>query len=327
MATLSNQQHEQQQMLMVLLLQGYQTTEEKAQKKNNVKARSMLLMALPNEHQLTFNQYKDAKTLFDAVQTRFGGNDATRKTQKTLLKQIQLAILGENISQEDLNLNFLRSLPSEWNTHVVVWRNKSNLDTMSIDDLYNNFKIVEQEVLLLLKRRPKRRIITTNSLVSTADSPDSTANLSDATVYVFLANQPNGSQLVHEDLKQIHEDELEEIDLKWQLTLQSMRARRYFQRTSKKITINGSDTARYDKSKVECFNCHKMRYFARECRGPRNQDNRNRNQDTSRRTINVEETSSKAMVAINGASFDWSFMEDEEVPTNMVLMAFSYKCV
>ncbi|GJZ82103.1 hypothetical protein Tco_0647097, partial [Tanacetum coccineum] len=118
------------------------TTEEKVQKKNDMKARSMLLMALPNEHLMTFNQYKDAKTLFAAIQTRFGGNEATKKT---LLKQIQLAILGENISQEDLNLKFLRSLPSEWNTHVVVWRNKPDLDTMSFDDLYNNFKIVEQE--------------------------------------------------------------------------------------------------------------------------------------------------------------------------------------
>nr|GEW43462.1 retrovirus-related Pol polyprotein from transposon TNT 1-94 [Tanacetum cinerariifolium] len=57
-----------------------------------------------------------------------------------------MAILDENISQKDLNLKFLRSLPSEWNTHVVVWRNKPDLDTMSFDDLYNNFKIVEQEV-------------------------------------------------------------------------------------------------------------------------------------------------------------------------------------
>ncbi|GKA01799.1 hypothetical protein Tco_0674464 [Tanacetum coccineum] len=105
-----------------LMILGPVTTEEKAQKKNDVKARSMLLMGLPNEHQLTFNQYKDAKTLFDDIQTRFGGNDATRKTQKTLLKQMyenfnapstesldsifnrlqkivsQLAILGENIS-------------------------------------------------------------------------------------------------------------------------------------------------------------------------------------------------------------------------------------
>ncbi|GKA32395.1 hypothetical protein Tco_0718762 [Tanacetum coccineum] len=70
------------------MIPGPVTTEEKAQKKNDVKARSMLLMALPNEHQLPFNQYRDAKTLFDAIQTRFGGNDATRKTQKTLLKQM-----------------------------------------------------------------------------------------------------------------------------------------------------------------------------------------------------------------------------------------------
>ncbi|GJW69875.1 hypothetical protein Tco_0126792 [Tanacetum coccineum] len=318
-------------------------TEEKTQKKNGVKATSILLMALLNEHQLTFNQYKDAKTLFDAIQTRFGGNDATRKTQKTLLKQMyenfnalstesldsifnrlqkivsQLAILGENISQEDLNLNFLRSLPSVWNTHVVVWRNKSDLDTMSIDDLYNNFKIVEQEVKRTVTSSSNSnsssqnmafvsspnstnevntsnvQVSTANSPVGTADTPDSTANLSDATVYAFLANQPNGSQLVHEDLEQIHKDDLEEMDLKWQLALLSMRARRYFQRTGKEITINGSDTAGYDK---------------------------NKNQDSSRKTVNVEETSSKAMVAIDGAGFDWSFMEDEEVPTNMALMAF-----
>ncbi|GKF41719.1 ribonuclease H-like domain-containing protein, partial [Tanacetum coccineum] len=225
---------------------------------------------------MTFNQYKDAKTLFAAIQTR--------------LQNIvsQLAILGENISQEDLNLIVLRSLPSEWNTHVVVWRNKPDLDTMSFDDLYNNFKIVEQEVkgtassssrnLVFVSSPSNTNEVNTNYGVSTANT-----QVSPASTQVSTAST--------QDLKQIHEDDIEEIDLKWQLALLSMRTRRVFQKTGRKITINESDTGRYDESKVECFNCHKMGHFARERIGPRNQDSRNRNQDSSRRTVNMEETS------------------------------------
>ncbi|GJV54909.1 ribonuclease H-like domain-containing protein [Tanacetum coccineum] len=268
-----------------ILKQGPVTTKEKAQKKNDVKARSMLLMALPNEHQLTFNQYKDAKTLFDAIQTRFGGNDATRKTQKTILKQM----------------------------------NKSDLDTLSIDDLYNNFKIIKQEVKRTVTSSSNSNSSSQNMAI--VSSPNSTNEVNTANFQVSTANSPISTTDTPASTANLND--LEEIDLKWQLTLLSMRARRYFQRTGKKITINGSDTARYDKSKVECFNCHKMRHFARECRGLKNQDDMNKNQDSSRRTVNVEETSSKAMVAIDGDGFDWSFMADEEVPTNIALMAFS----
>ncbi|GJY49994.1 hypothetical protein Tco_0439950 [Tanacetum coccineum] len=146
------------------------TAEEKICKKNDVKARSLLLMALPNEHQLTFDQYVDAQSMFAAIKARFGGNEATKKTQKAMLKQqyenfnasssesldsifnrlqklvSRLAILGVVTPPEDLNVKFLRSLPSEWDTHVVVWMNKPDFDTMGLDDLYNNFKIVEQKV-------------------------------------------------------------------------------------------------------------------------------------------------------------------------------------
>ncbi|GJV47815.1 hypothetical protein Tco_1438027 [Tanacetum coccineum] len=81
-----------------------------------------------------------------AVEKRFKGNVATKKTQRNLLKHHQLEIHGESISQEDVNQKFLRSLSPKWNTHAIVWRNKSEIDTLSLDDLYNNLKICEPEV-------------------------------------------------------------------------------------------------------------------------------------------------------------------------------------
>nr|GEV05721.1 hypothetical protein [Tanacetum cinerariifolium] len=144
--------------------------EQRLAKKNELKARGTLLMALLDKHQLKFNIYKDAKSLIEAIEKRFGGNKETKKVQKTLHKQqyenfsgtssesldqihdrlqkliSQLEILGETISQEDVNLKFLRSLPSEWKTHILIWRNKADLAEQSLDDLFNNFKIYEAEV-------------------------------------------------------------------------------------------------------------------------------------------------------------------------------------
>nr|GEV42146.1 hypothetical protein [Tanacetum cinerariifolium] len=146
------------------------TVEQWLGRKNELKARHTLLMALPDKHQLKLNIHKDAKTLMEVIEKRFGENKDTKKVQKTLLKQqyenfigsnsenldqihdrlqkliSQLEILGESLSQEDINLKFLRILPTEWRTYTLIWRNKTDLEEQSLDDLFNSLKIYEAEI-------------------------------------------------------------------------------------------------------------------------------------------------------------------------------------
>ncbi|GJR47854.1 hypothetical protein Tco_1315957 [Tanacetum coccineum] len=205
------------------------TAKEKTNKKNDVKARSLLLMALPNKHQFTFSQYPDAKTMFTANKIQFGESldSIFNRLQKIVSR---LAILGVVISQEELNSKFLSSLPPEWNTHVVVWINKPKIETLSIDDLYNNFKIVEQKVKKSVgasssaqnlafmtapstsstnhvnTTMPAYEVSTASPDVNTASPQVKTASFSDNDVYTFMVENPNGSNLLQQDLEQIHEE-------------------------------------------------------------------------------------------------------------------------
>nr|GEV34856.1 ribonuclease H-like domain-containing protein [Tanacetum cinerariifolium] len=142
----------------------------------------------------------------------------------------QLELLEEKLSQEDVNQKLLRILSLEWNTYVVVWRNKADLDTMSIDDLYNNLKVYEAEVKGMSR------------------SSSSTQN----------------------------------------------------KNTRRKLTVNDNETIGFDKSKVECYNFHKRGHFAKECKAPRNQDNKHK--ESSRRSVPVETSTSTALVSCDGLS-------------------------
>ncbi|GKD03601.1 hypothetical protein Tco_1178575 [Tanacetum coccineum] len=141
-----------------------------------------------------------------------------------------LEIHGESISQEDVNQKFLRSLSPKWNTHTIVWRNKPDIDTLSLDDFYNNMKIYEPKVKGTSSSSTNIKNVafvssnstsSTNGAVNTAHGAttartqatvvNSTTidNLSDVVICTFFAIQPNNPQLDNEDLQQIHPDDLE----------------------------------------------------------------------------------------------------------------------
>nr|GEV82959.1 hypothetical protein [Tanacetum cinerariifolium] len=258
------------------------TAEQSLAKKNELKAQGTLLMALPDKHQLKFNIHKDAKSLM---------KDFEKRLQKLIS---QLEILCKSLSQEDINLKFLRSLPIDWRTHTLIWRNKTDLEDQSLDDITN------ESVSAVTS------ISAASTKVSVFALPN-VDNLSDAVIYSFFASQSNSLQLDNDDLKQIDGDDLEEMDLKWQMAMLTIRARRFLQMNGRNLGANGTTSIGFDMSKVECYNCHGRGYFARKCRSPKD----TKNKDTQRRNVPAdEEPTNYALMAFTSSS---SSSSDNEV--------------
>nr|GEX87849.1 hypothetical protein [Tanacetum cinerariifolium] len=219
----------------------------------------------------------------------------------------QLEIHGVSLSQEDVNLKFLQSLPSEWKTHTLIWRNKADLEEHSLDDLFNSLKIYEAEVKHSSSTgNPTQNLafVSSSNNDSTTDSVSAATSvsavcaklhvsshpnmdsLSNAAIFSFFVSQSTSPQLDNKDLKQIDVDDLKEMDLRWQMAMLIMRARMFLQKTGRNLGDNRITSMGVDMSKVECYNCHRKGHFAREW------------------------------------SYDWSYQAEEE-PANFALMAIS----
>nr|GEX91643.1 uncharacterized mitochondrial protein AtMg00810-like [Tanacetum cinerariifolium] len=278
------------------------------------------LAALPDEHQLRFNKYDTTKELWEAKLMTFGGNEATKKTKKNQLKQQYGNFKAEGSETLKQTFNRLQAI-----------RNRDDLNTMSLDDVYNHLKVYKPEVQKragsnsqnmafisssnTISRKSKvhtvQGVSTASAQVSTDSTDVATSNLSYDNVCAFIDTQRNGSQIKYKDISQIDDDDIEEMDIKWNLALLSMRADRFWKKTGKKITIQGSNRER-----------------KRE---------REREKECYKKDPKVEEPAPKAMIAIDGIRWDWSYMaeedealknhalvvDEEEVPTEYALIAKS----
>ncbi|GKE62249.1 ribonuclease H-like domain-containing protein [Tanacetum coccineum] len=239
----------------------------------------------------------DAKEMWEATKSRFGGNDESKKMQKYILKQ---QFEGFSVSNpEGLHKGYDRSLPSSWSQVSLIMRTKPRVDTLSFDDLYNNLRVFESDVkgstssssstqnvvFVSSENTSSTNDVSTAYGVSTSFGHDSqrenSSSYTNEVVYSFFANQSSGSQLDHEDLELLDEFNLEEMDLKWQVAMISMIFKKFYKKIGRKLQFDAKELVDFNKTKVKCFNCHKTRHFARECRSRGNQDNKRRDAGNS----------------------------------------------
>ncbi|GJS78978.1 ribonuclease H-like domain-containing protein [Tanacetum coccineum] len=246
--------------------------------------------ANPNEHLLKFHGIKDAKTLWEEIKARFGENTScTNEIVNTAHEVFAASSLGQASS-----LNYADDVMFSF------FDNQSNKNTSCTNEVVN-----------------------TAHEVSAASSQGQASSLTyaDDVMFSFFANQSNSPQLENEDLEQIDTDDLEQMDLKWQVAMLSMRVKRFLKKTIRNLNFNSKETVGFDKTKVECYNCHRRGHFVRECRAPRNQGNRNG--DGPRRNAPVDTSTTNALVVQDGiGGYDWSFQAEEGI-TNFALMAYT----
>nr|GEY58153.1 ribonuclease H-like domain-containing protein [Tanacetum cinerariifolium] len=264
------------------------------------KAKSTLLMAIPDEHLARFHGIKDAKTLWAAIKTRFG--DKGYDKFQMLLSLLEIHRAG--VITEDANKKFLRSLPSAISNISLIMRNKPGRDNLDIDDLYNNLKVYKAYIKGSSGSSSNLQNVAFVSAESTSITNELNVayNVSTATGH---SSQAQGSSSYADEL----------ID--------------FIRKTRRNLEFNRKEAVGFDKTKVECYNCHRRGHFARDCRSTRNLGSRSRDagnaeyggRDNGKRP--AKEEVENALVVQDGlGTYDWSYQLEEEA-TDFAFMAFT----
>ncbi|GJW48911.1 ribonuclease H-like domain-containing protein [Tanacetum coccineum] len=221
-------------------------------------------------------------------------NESLDKAYDSFQKLIsQLEVHAAPVSKEDINQMFLRSLPHSWSHIALIIRNKPDIDQTNIDDLYNNLRVYKDEI--------KRSLSSTSNSQNWAFlSSENTSNTNEVSTAsgnfgVKTAGRQATNSQIRFYLLQIDQDDLEELDIRWQVAMLTVRVQRFIQKTGRNLDFKGKQPVTFDKSKVECYNCHRKGHFAKECKSGRNQGKRSYG-DNGRRNATTNEPSSQALV-------------------------------
>nr|GEW72709.1 ribonuclease H-like domain-containing protein [Tanacetum cinerariifolium] len=268
------------------------TAEEVVARERERKARITLLMALPEDHLGKFHKMADAKEMWKAIKSRFGGNDESKKMQKYLLKQQFEGFFVSSLKGLHKGYDRFQTLLSQLE---IYGTGVSHVDAnQNFDDLYNNLRVFERDV----KGTTASSSNTHNVAFVSANNTRSTNDVSTAysvSSPSVLKSQKEGSSSYTNEVAMI-----------------SIRIKKFHKRTRRKLQFDTKDSVGFDKTKVKCFNSHKMRHFSRDYRPKGNQDNKkrdawyngNKSRDNGRRTSGhvKEDAQNYAMMAYSSSN-------------------------
>ncbi|GJR72814.1 ribonuclease H-like domain-containing protein [Tanacetum coccineum] len=227
---------------------------------------------------------------------------------------------GAEVSTKDANHKFLRSLPPTWSNLAMTMRTKPDDDTLSIDDLYNNLRVFEQELTSTSKSSASAQNV---AFVSHSKSNTNKVKSGHTVIYSLFVKQSEDLDLLHEDLEQIDDLDIEEMDINWQIAMIAIRMKKFYKKTRRRVRIDGNKPVGFDKKKLECFKCHNTGHFARECTSKGTNDGKKRDSFYQDQGAGKKEQNQNCLLTMDDGVVNWGEHTVEEVETNHALMAIS----
>ncbi|GJX80698.1 ribonuclease H-like domain-containing protein [Tanacetum coccineum] len=323
------------------------TADEHIAVQRESKARTTLLQSIPDDHVADFHYMDDARDIWNAVKARFGGNAESKKMRKSMLKQefsefriseseglhkgydrmqkilSQLNQLKAKPDDEDINLKFLRGLPSSWSQVALTLKTKGGLELLSFDDLYYKLKTLEIDIkgysTHSSSQSPSHSAFvsttSTSKKMSYAESPSfsssttysapssskarshSSGNVLQDVLHSLVAESEPEQQVAYEDFEQIDKLDLEEMNIKWQMAMLSVRVNKFEKKAGRKIEFDKKEAARFNKKAVRCYKCLQKGHFARECRAKGG--NEKRYSSFKIQELGKKEVDTKALITVD----------------------------